>query len=145
MNRKFFCVSNCPDASLPARSTLASAGYDLSCYEETTIQPKENKLVRTGIKAEFPSDEVLLVFARSSLFKKKKLMLANSVGVIDSDYFNNEANEGEILINLVNMSDSVVTLEKDERIAQAIFVKFLKTDDDETDSVRKGGYGSTGK
>ena len=89
-------------------------------------------------------DEVFLIFPRSSLAKKKGLTLANNVGVIDSDYFENEENDGEIGLLLQNFSEEVVEIKKAERVAQGIFVKYLKTEDDFIEEKRTGGYGSTG-
>ncbi len=89
-------------------------------------------------------DEVLLVFPRSSLGKKKGLILTNSVAVIDADYYSNPNNDGHIMINLFNFSNTDQTIEKGERFAQGIFIKYLTTDDDQTTKTREGGFGSTG-
>ena len=82
--------------NMPERSTKNSAGYDL--YNPTAVicKSKEITMIPTGIKAQFPEDEVLLIFNRSSNPKKKGLIIPNGVGVIDADYYNNPENEGEI-------------------------------------------------
>ena len=91
--------------TLPERKTRGSAGYDLACAKDTLVKSKAHAFVPTGIKAYMPETEVLQIYPRSSLGFKKSLILLNSVGVIDSDYYNNEDNEGEILIILYNFSN----------------------------------------
>lgn len=144
--RKFFVIDKYKDqgVEIPKRQTKDSAGYDLASLEEVSIKPKEIVLVKTGLKVSIPKDEVLLVFPRSSLGIKKRLTLANNVGVIDADYFNNNDNEGHIMVPILNFGEEIVTLTKGERIAQGIFVKFYKTDDDKvTKTNRLGGFGSS--
>ncbi len=145
--RKFYIAKGFEnrDVILPKRGTSKSAGYDFSTLEEITIKPNEKVLVNTGVKAEMEDDEVLLIFPRSSIAVKKGLQLTNSVAVIDADYFSNPNNDGHIMIPLNNISSKEVTLQKGERIAQGIFVKYLITDDDNSTSSRVGGYGSTGE
>lgn len=131
---------------IPKRATPASAGYDLSSIEEVVIRPKEIKLIKTGLKAMIPKDEVLLVFARSSLAFKKGLMMSNGVGVVDADYYNNPDNEGHLMVPLYNFSEDEVIIHKGERVAQGIFVKYGVTSDDEIlHQTRTGGFGSSGK
>jgi dUTP pyrophosphatase len=132
------------DILLPQRQTLLSAGYDLSSYEDVVIQPGEIKLIPTGLKVKLGDNEVLLVYSRSSLSIKKGLMMSNGVGVIDADYYNNDQNEGHIMVPLYNFKDEPITISKFERIAQGVFQMYLKTDDDQPVSVqRKGGFGSS--
>ena len=91
-------------------------------------------------------DEYLGIHIRSSLAFKKHLNLVNSQGVIDADYYNNEDNEGHIMIGLINFGDEDVEITKGMRIAQAIFYKFLTIDDEKNvDTIRSGGFGSTGE
>lgn len=130
---------------LPSRGTKFSAGYDFRTLTRVELKPGEQKVVPTGVKAEMDGDDVLLVFPRSSVGIKKGVVLANTVGVIDADYYNNPDNDGHILIALKNLSDSTAVFEKGERIAQGIFVKYGVTSDDKVLSERKGGTGSTGK
>ena len=129
---------------LPKRMTKTSAGYDFFSPEEITIAPTERVTIKTGIKSYFQEDEGLFIYPRSSLGFKHGIMLANTIGVIESDYYNNEDNEGEINIKLLNTSDKTFILKKGERFCQGIFKKFLLTDDDEAEGIRKGGMGSTG-
>ena len=88
---------------LPKRSTKNSAGYDIRSIEHKTIKSGESVVFRTGIKVEMNEDEVFFIFDRSSFGFKYDIMLSNSVGVIDSDYYNNEDNEGHISIKLLNL------------------------------------------
>lgn len=128
---------------VPSRATSSSAGYDFYLPYDLVIKPKESILVKTGIKACMENDEFLMIVIRSSLGVKKGLQLSNNVGIIDSDYYNNIDNEGHIMISLKNCSDIAVTLMCGERIAQGIFLKYLKVDDDSNQNARLGGFGST--
>ena len=130
---------------LPKRQTAFAAGYDLSAAEAVTIPPDEIVLVPTAFKAYMPPDEVLKIYARSSLALKKHLMLPNSVGIIDADYCDNPNNEGQIFVSLYNFGKTSAKIEKGERIAQGIFEKFYTVDGDEPGrgKIRDGGFGST--
>ncbi len=129
---------------LPLRKTSGSAGYDFQAAETKELKPKEITFVSTGIKAYMQKNEVLQMYPRSSLSFKKKLIKANSVGIIDSDYYNNPDNEGEIMLILYNFGNEIVTINKGERIAQGIFTEYLSVDNDNIDIKRLGGFGSTG-
>lgn len=145
--RKFEVVSQFAHLNpiLPTRATEGSAGYDLSAVKEVAIDPKKIVLVPTGIKAFMPKDEALFIFPRSSLSIKRGLMMSNSVGIIDSDYYGNPDNEGHIMVPLMNITDQTVTIKQGERIAQGIFMPYLKTSDDEVKlAKRTGGFGSSG-
>lgn len=129
---------------LPKRATIHSAGYDLEAAVSAVIPPKNAAVIPTGIKAYMMSDEVLLITPRSSLFAKKKLILTNSVGIIDADYYNNPDNEGHIRILLYNLGDLPTEIQKGERLVQAIFTKYLLAEDEENSGIaRVGGIGST--
>lgn len=141
--RGFEKVSEFNEAIIPIRGTKCSAGYDFCTLEEVIILPKKITVVKTGIKAFMNNDEVLEIYIRSSQAFKKGLTLANNVGIIDADYYNNSKNEGHILIGLFNSTDQVVVLEKNEKFAQGIFKKYLTVTDDDVEVVRKGGIGST--
>lgn len=132
---------------LPERKTAASAGYDIEAGKTVTIAPGELALVPTGVKAYMQPDEVLTIHIRSSMGVKKQLVLTNSVGIIDADYYNNEDNEGHIYIALWNRGRQTVLIQKGERIAQGIFQKYLIADGDKAGdgAVRRSGFGSTGK
>ncbi|MGT2926138.1 dUTP diphosphatase [Streptococcus cuniculipharyngis] len=144
--RGFELVSQFTDERLlPKRETAQAAGYDLKVAEEVVLAPGEIKLVPTGVKAYMQAGEVLYLYDRSSNPRKKGLVLINSVGVIDGDYYNNPANEGHIFAQMQNITDQPVTLAVGERIVQAVFAPFLLADGDEATGVRTGGFGSTGK
>ncbi|QWC00770.1 dUTP diphosphatase [Mycoplasmatota bacterium] len=130
---------------LPVRKTKASAGYDIASRQDMIIEPKAIAFVPTGIKAYMQEDEVLQIYPRSSLSFKKHLIKVNSVGIIDSDYYNNPDNEGEISLILYNFGNETIKIKKNERIAQGIFIKYLKADKDNTLTKRLGGFGSTDK
>lgn len=130
--------------NLPVRKTVESAGYDFEAAIDISIKSHETTLIPTGIKAYMESDEVLKLYIRSSLAYKKQLILTNSVGIIDADYYNNKDNEGHIMVLVTNLSDKTIEIKKGERIAQGIFEKYLKTDQDSlTQNLRQGGFGST--
>jgi dUTP pyrophosphatase len=131
------------DAHLPIRSTIGSAGYDFFANELVVIQPKTIGLVKTGIRAQFPNTKVLKLYNRSSNPIKRGIMLANGVGIVDSDYYGNESNGGEIMFAFYNFTDSAVIIEKDDKIGQGIFEDISFTDDDMAYGLRNGGFGST--
>lgn len=134
---------------LPERSTKNSAGYDFFCPTRVEIPPYKlgdnPVLIKTGIKAKMEDDEVLMLYNRSSNPKKKKLVIPNSVGIIDADYYGNPDNDGEIGFIFYNLSSDTVVIEPGEKLGQGIFQKFLITDNDTADEERIGGFGSTGK
>ena len=135
--------------NLPIRKTKYSAGYDIEAAEDTVI-PSFKKganptLVKTGLKAYMQDDEVLLLYNRSSNPKKKGLIMANSVGVIDKDYYGNPDNDGHFMFAFYNIKEEDIVIKKGEAIGQAIFQKYLVTDDDVAEGERVGGFGSTTK
>lgn len=131
---------------LPTRGDSKSAGYDFYSNETIVLQPKQSHLFWTDVKSFMLNDEVLKIYVRSSIGVKKGLMLKNTVGIIDSSYYSNKDNDGNIGICLYNNSTKVVEIQKGERIAQGVFLKYLLADEDETlNSERTGGFGSTGK
>lgn len=129
---------------LPKRETAHAAGYDLKASHDITIEPGQIELVPTGVKAYMLPDEVLYLFDRSSNPRKRGLILINSVGVIDHDYYNNPSNEGLIMAQFKNITDKPVTIKAGDRIVQAVFAKYFVTDDDNANGERTGGFGSTG-
>lgn len=134
------------DVKIPKRSTKRSAGYDFALIEETVIPANGIVAGKTGLKSYMNDDEVLFIYPRSSLARKRGLMLSNNVGVVDADYYNNQDNDGHIMISLLNFTSKDVVLPKGERVAQGIFQKYLKsTDEERVTSNREGGFGSTDK
>ena len=137
------------EINLPIRKTKYSAGYDIEAAEDVVI-PSFKKginptLIKTGIKAYMQDDEVLYLYNRSSNPKKKGLILANSVGVIDKDYYGNPDNDGHIMFAFYNIKDEDIEIKKGEAIGQAVFQKYLVVDDDNAEGERLGGFGSTNK
>ena len=146
--RKFEIVSKYinENINIPKRATNGSAGYDIEAAEDMVINPGETVMVPTGLKVSIETDEVLFIFNRSSMGAKRQLMLPNGVGVIDSDYYDNPTNEGAISVLLYNFGRYPQEIKKGERIAQGIFMKYLTTaDDQKSDKIRSGGFGSSGK
>ena len=134
--------------NLPLRNTKFAAGYDFEAAEDTIIKPGFEKptLVKTGIKAYMMDDEVLKLYNRSSNPKKKKIILANSVGIVDKDYYGNEENDGAIGFLFFNISNEEIIINKGDRIGQGVFQKYLVIDNEkEILNERNGGFGSTGK
>ena len=110
------------DIRLPERKTAASAGYDIEAAADVTIVPGATVLVPTGLKAYMQPGEVLMLAIRSSLAAKRGLCLANGIGVIDADYYDNPLNEGHIQVAIRNGGTEPVALAKGERIAQGLFL-----------------------
>ena len=100
--------------------------------------------IPTGIRCEMKPGWVLMVFPRSGLGFKHQVRLANTVGVIDSDYFH-AANEGHIMVRIVNGGDHALSIAKGERFCQGVFLPHGLAEEDEVLADRKGGFGSTGK
>ena len=137
------------DLTMPIRKTEKSAGYDICAAEDTVIPPftlgSKPTLVKTGLKAYMPKDEYLMLCNRSSNPFKKGLVLANSVGIIDADYYSNPDNDGAFSFAFYNFFDKPLEIKKGEAIGQAIFLKYYTTDDDNATGKRMGGFGSTSK
>ncbi len=149
--RKFFQVDKefmeyeKENAVLPKRATVHSAGYDFVSPIEIEIKPHKSELIWTNVKAQFGEDEVLILAVTSGM-GKRGIMLANNVGIIDSDYFGNQFNDGNIGFRLYNFSGEPYVIKQGEKIGQGLFIKFLKVDDEETVTrKREGGFGSTDK
>lgn len=135
--------------NMPARKTKYSAGYDVEAAEDTVIPSFElgtkPVLVKTGLKAYCQNDEYIKLVNRSSNPGKKGLVLANSIGVVDADYYNNPDNDGHFMFAYYNFFKEDVIIHKGDVIGQVIFEKYLITDDDNASGERKGGFGSTNK
>ena len=129
---------------LPKRATVGSAGYDFFAPETFTLNPKETVKIATGVRVKIDDGWVLMIFPRSGLGFKYRLTLDNTVGIIDSDYFNAD-NEGHIFIKMTNCGDKPLTVEKGKAFAQGVFLPFGITLDDSSEVARTGGFGSTDK
>lgn len=130
---------------LPKRGTMYSAGYDFFAIKDYTIKPGEIVKIPTGYKAQFERDEMLLLVVRSSIGFKWNVRMTNQLGVIESDYYNNQDNEGHMFVSLQNHGDKDFVINKGDAYIQGIFTKFLITDDDSVTTKRIGGFGSTNK
>lgn len=138
------------NGELPIKATIHSAGVDFIASSDITIPAfrfkGEATLVPTGVKAFMQNDEYLQIFARSSIPVNLGLIMSNGVGIVDADYYNNEKNEGHIMIEFNNLTNEHIMIKKGTRIAQGIFNKILPV----THGVRvknvtrNGGFGSTG-
>lgn len=133
--------------NLPIRKTKASAGYDMEAAERVELLPHKVTVIPTGLKAYMKDDEYLGIHIRSGFSIKKAISLINGQGIIDADYYNNQENEGHIMVAVINHSDEVVIVEAGMRIAQGIFYQYLTVDNDnlDTGNIRCGGFGSTGE
>ena len=150
--RKFEFVSrldNTEGLKLPERSTRNSAGFDFYAINDFEILPyrlgDKPYMIPTGIKVKMPDDEFLMLVNRSSNPAKKNLIIPQGVGIVDSDYYGNPDNDGEMFFAYYNLSDKPVEIKKGEKLGQGIFMKYYVTDDDKADGERVGGWGSTGK
>ncbi|MGI6151395.1 MAG: dUTP diphosphatase [Christensenellales bacterium] len=158
---------------LPLRATKTSAGYDFFAPCDIVIPPQKKAVFATDVKAKMGENEVLLLVVRSSAGMKRDLMVANTVGVIDSDYYNNADNEGNIHIALRNLrpamellgyrrvvlasgetveipvikdlnEENTVVIRAGERVVQGVFLPVLFADSGDSDTTRSGGLGSSG-
>lgn len=135
------------NAQIPKYATEFSACGDLTaCIDEAvTIGVGEIVKIPTGIAAEPERNDVVgLVFGRSGLGVKHGITLANSVGVIDSDY------RGEIMVSLINRGSEAYTVQPGERIAQLMFApiytaSFIPCDELGETERGEGGFGHTGR
>lgn len=142
-NKKLKDMCNYEDIKLPKRSTKFSSRYDFIAPFDFKLEPDEIIKVPTGIKVQMENGEFLAILVRSSMGFKYNIRLCNQVGIIDADYYNNEDNEGHIFIALKNEGDKTYEVKKGDKYAQGIFMKYLITDDDIANNLRKGGIGST--
>ena len=133
-----------PRAVLPAYQSPGAAGFDLAILEDAVIPARGHALLRTGLGVGVPVDHVFHVYARSSLFPKHGLLVANGVGVIDSDY---SGPDDEVMISVWNARDAEVRLAAGTRIAQGIILPRPRVEWVVADATgpTRGGFGSTGR
>ena len=149
MSRYFEVVSDTyrktiGDITLPTRATKSSIAYDFYSPINITIKPMQSVMIWTDVKAHFNEDEALLLNVRSSM-GKHPVMIANTQGWIESDYYNNPDNDGNIGCRLFNLSTEPYVINVGDRIMQGMFIKYLVADNGNTDNTRQGGFGSSGK
>ena len=131
--------------ALPQRATTGSAGYDFRAPFSFLLDPGQTMIVPTGIRCKIKDGWVLTVFPRSGLGFKYREMLANTVGIVDSDYYGSD-NEGHIFLKIVNASTEHkrLVIHAGDAFAQGIFLPYGITESDDVQTVRNGGMGSTG-
>jgi dUTP pyrophosphatase len=130
--------------SLPSYGTSEAAGFDLAAAHDLVVAPRQIALVRTGLVIAVPTGYFLAIFARSSTPLKRGLMVANGVGVIDSDY---SGPADEVMIQVINVTDSDVKISRGDRLAQGIVLPAPKVTWEEVGEIRevtRGGFGATG-
>lgn len=130
---------------MPSRATAGSAGYDIYLPAGIRLEPGKSIRIATGLRVRIEEGWVLFILPKSGLGTKFRFQLDNTCGVIDSDYYNAE-NEGHILITMINDSreGKILELPAGKAFAQAIFLPYGITTDDEAEGIRTGGFGSTG-
>ena len=136
------------DIHIPVRKTKGAAAYDVEAAMDIVIPSYKPgikpTLIPTGLKAYCQEDEWYMLANRSS-GPKKGFVMANSIGIIDSDYYENESNDGHFYFQYYNFSDHDLEVKKGDIIGQVIFQKFLIADNDNATGIRTGGFGSTDK
>jgi dUTP pyrophosphatase len=133
-----------PAVPLPSYQTAGAAGFDLAANAEVTVAPGAIVLIPTGLVVEVPKGHFLGIFARSSTPLKKGLIVANGVGVLDSDYC---GPTDELKIQVMNVTERDVTVLKGDRIAQGIVMPYVRVDIEDgagATARSRGGFGSTG-
>lgn len=134
MDKMIYATSQCEPVGFLTLSEMARLTKDFRA---------KPTLVPTGIKCEMPKDFYLELSVRSSCPLKHWLILANGVGVIDADYYNNPTNEGEIFFQVINLSPFPIMLQKGDVIGQGILKRYYTVEDDAATAEREGGFGST--
>lgn len=132
------------DIKLPERSTEDSAGYDFRSTANFVLEPGGTIVLSTGIRCKIDKGWVLVIVTRSGLGFKYRAVLANTIGVIDGDYYNSD-NEGHIKIKICNDGDKRMEVKEGDKICQGLFFQYGITKDDNVTAKRNGGFGSTGK
>ena len=128
---------------LPRRATRLSAGYDFYSPFTFELEPGETIKIETGVGIVLDDDKFLLCVPRSGLGFKYRIKLDNTCGIIDADY-SGAANGGHIMAKLTNCGRKLVHVGRGEAFMQGIILPYFKTDDDDADGERTGGFGSTG-
>lgn len=144
--KNFNCCdeSTYEDIILPKRATKGSAGYDFYCPFDIEVKKGEMLRIPLGIRVQMEEGYVLNLYPRSSMGFKYQMMLANTTGIIDSDYFHAD-NEGHIIAAIVNRGDKDFTIKKGERFVQGVFLAYYLAEEEDDFVLRTGGMGSSGK
>ena len=136
------CRKTDGEITLPTRATEHSAGYDFYSTIDAVIQPNESVMIWTDVKAHMYYDNALLIIPRSSM-GKHPVMIANTIGLIDNDYYGNESNDGNIGFRLLNIGKTPYEIKTGDRIGQGIFIKYGTVKNDTATAKRVGGFGSS--
>ena len=129
---------------MPSYQTAGAAGFDLAASADLTVAPGAIVLVPTGLVVEVPVGHFLAIFARSSTPLKKGLVVANGVGVLDSDYC---GPTDELKIQVMNVTKAPVDIKSGDRLAQGVVMPYARVDLEDSDGATapsRGGFGSTG-
>lgn len=140
-------IKDCYDnIVIPTRATRGSAGYDFVMPFDVQFDSFTDIKIPTGVKCQIDDGYFLMVVPRSSMGFKNYLRLANTLGIVDSDYYNNKDNEGHIFakVRIERTLDNPLVIKRGERFVQGIFIPYGLTDNDKTESERVGGIGSSG-
>ena len=132
------------DIVLPKRATSGSAGYDFSIPFDLLVPAHSFVRIPTGIRVYIEEGYVLHLYPRSSLGFKYRLSLANTTGIIDSDYYGAD-NEGHIIAGVVNNGDKDLFLKKGDRFVQGVFLQYFTAEEEDVGEKRTGGFGSSDK
>jgi dUTP pyrophosphatase len=133
-----------PDVTLPAYHSDGAAAFDLASREDVVVAPGEVRLVGTGLVVEVPRGHFLAVVARSSLPIKKGLLVANAIGIVDSDYC---GPQDEVKVEVYNFTARESPIARGERIAQGLILPAVRVEWEEVAdnaAPSRGGFGSTG-
>ena len=130
------------EIKLPTRASEYSAGYDFYSPVDVIIQPNESVMIWTDVKAHMYYDNVLMLYVRSSM-GKHPVVVANGTGIVDSDYYGNENNDGNIGFRLLNLGLTPYEIKIGDRIGQGVFLKYGTVKEDKTTTKRTGGFGSS--
>ena len=130
------------EIKLPTRATEHSAGYDFYSPIDCVIQPNESVMIWTDVKAHMYWDNVLMLYVRSSM-GKHPVVIANGTGIVDSDYYGNDSNDGNIGFRLFNLGSTPYEIKIGDRIGQGVFMKYGIVKEDNTTTQRTGGFGSS--
>ncbi len=134
------------EIKLPKRATTGSAGYDFFAPFNFTLEVGQTIKIPTGIRVLLDNDKFLAIYPRSGLGFKYRVQLDNTIGIVDFDYAQSD-NEGHIFIKITNdgRENKPVSIKRGEAFAQGIIQQYFLTEDDDTDGIRNGGFGSTTK
>lgn len=132
------------NVKLPVRATKGSAGYDFYSPVDFELMPNQSVTFPTGIRVKIDNSWFLMICPRSGLGFQTSVRLANTLGIIDGDYYNSD-NEGHMMIKFVNHGGGLIKVKAGDRVAQGVFVPYGITYDDNTNGERNGGFGSSGK